>query len=340
MRLILAALLLVAACSKKDDAPKPADKPAGDKPVAAEKPAPGTPVVEVVPAKIKEATNVADLGKLPVDSEIVAGVNVAQIQTSALWKDIFAPQLLTGEVKRQLEDFQQKCGLDPLAVIKTATIGLKGSTGVVVVHGPDKAKVVACAQKMKADKDAKVDVTIDGDVTILSPKIGGVPVAFMFTSDTDAVIVIGPKADAAGVKAAVGSSGGLAASGAFVDMYNRVETEKALWMLVNGKLDQFQGLAALGIKPTHVFGSLDVATGLDLDLRMRLASADQATQSAAMMKSQLGSAAGMLKIDKLDATSDGRDLKISILVTQANIPGMLKALQGFGMLGGGMGGRP
>lgn len=340
-RLLFAALLIAAACSKKENGDKPADQPA-DKPTPgvtptdkADKPAEKPPADP--PAKIKQATNVDDLGLLPVDSETVLGINVASIQQSPLWNQFIAPRVMSDSVKATLDEFKTKCNVDPLAVVKTASIGLKETTrsGVLVVHGPDKAQVMACADKMKAEKDSKVAISSDGDTTIVKSNSGDVAVAFQFIDDDSAVIVVGPQANAAGVKAVMAKSGGLASSAAFVDMFNRIETEKSLWMLLNGKNKAFQALAMAGIKPTHAFGALDVSDGINLDLRLRLASADQATQSATMMKSQLGPAAGMLKIDKIDVTSDGQDLKIGMLVSKANIGGMLQSLQA---MGGGMGG--
>lgn len=344
-RLIVAGLLFVAACSKSD---APAEKPAAEKPTTAEKPADKqapdvAPVDKTPPAQVKQATNSGDLGKLPIDSDTVIGVNVAAIQSSPLWKDFIAPRVMSGDVTAKLDELKQKCGIDPLAAVKSASVGLKdtpnGKEGAIVVHGPEKAKLAACVEKMKADKDAKVEITQDGDATILTPKTGGVAVAFQFISDTDAVIAIGGKANAAGLKAIIGGTG-LAASSAFVEMYNRLDTEKSLWMLMNGKNPAFKPLAMAGIKPSHVYGLLDVSDGVNVELRMRLASQDQATQSATMMKSQLGPAAGMLKMDKLDVTADGNDLKFVMLVSKQNLGPMLSAMQGLaGSMGGGaMGG--
>lgn len=341
-RLIVAGLLFVAACSKSD---APAEKKSADKPAETTAEKPVTPeVAPAPPAKVKQATDSDDLGKLPIDSDMVLGVNVAAVQASPLWKDFIAPRVMSGDVAAKLDEFKQKCGIDPLAVVKSASIGLKdtpsGKEGVIVVHGPDKAKFAACAEKMKADKDAKVEITQDGDATILKPKTGGVAVAFQFTSDTDAVVAIGSKANAAGLKAIIGGTG-LAASNTFVEMYNRLDTEKSLWMLMNGKNPAFKPLAMAGIKPSHVYGVVDASDGIKLELRMRLASQDQATQSATMMKTQLGPAAGMLKMDKLDVVADGQDLKFVMVVSKANLGPMLSAMQGLaGSMGGGAMGGP
>ncbi len=338
-RRLIVGLLFVAACSKSD---APAEKKSADKPAETTAEKPVTPEV-APPAKVKQATNSDDLGKLPIDSDMVLGVNVAAVQASPLWKDFIAPRVMSGDVVAKLDEFKQKCGIDPLAVIKSASIGLKdtpsGKEGAIVVHGPDKAKLAACAETMKADKDAKVEITQDGDATILKPKTGGVTVAFQFISDTDAVVAIGSKANAAGLKSIIGGTG-LAASNTFVEMYNRLDTEKSVWMLMNGKNPMFKPLAMAGIKPSHVYGVVDASDGINLELRMRLASQDQATQSAAMVKSQLAPAAGMLKIDKLDATADGQDLKLLMIVSKANLGPMLSAMQGLAesMGGGAMGG--
>src|SRR5438477_331672 len=73
--------------------------------------------------------------------------------------------------------------------------------GVIVVHGLDKPKTLACADKIKADPAAKVEVTQDGDVTILKSKANNKSLAIMFVKDDTAIAVFGPKANAAGVKA-------------------------------------------------------------------------------------------------------------------------------------------
>lgn len=336
-RLFVAGLLFVAACSKKDDAPaKPADQPTAEKPAdKTEKPADKTAVA----AKLKDAPNSGDLAKLPVGSDVVAGLDIAQLQSSALWTEFIAPAVLKDDVKAKLDEFKQKCDLDPFTAIKTVTIGLTTTSqdAVAIAHGLDKAKVAACAEKMKADPAGKIDVAVDGEVTILKPKGGGMPVAFTFAGD-DAVIVVGSKADAAGVKAAAGAMGGLSSSAGFVDIYNKLPNGKALWMVGNGKLKQLEGFAKLGMKATHVFGTLDTSAGLDLDLRLRLASEDQATQSATMLKSQLGPSKDLLKLDKMECVADGSDLKINMVVSKANLGPMIESLKGVAkMMGGGMG---
>jgi hypothetical protein len=86
-------------------------------------------------------------------------------------------------------------------------------------------------------------------------------------------------------------------------------------------------MAKMGLKPKAVFGSIDVTNGVGMELRMRLDSADQATQWAITMKQQLGAMGGMLKLDKLDVSSEADDLKVSVGVTPATLPNVTKQLK-------------
>src|SRR6185312_107351 len=124
-----------------------------------------------------------DLSLLPVDSEMVMGLNFAQLQTSALWKQ-FSPKLME-KAATGLAEFKVACGFDPLEAVKSVSMGLKGlggaqPDGVIVVHGPEKAKVMACVGKAKEEAAKKgTDITVDGDVFIVKDK-SGQPSAFTF----------------------------------------------------------------------------------------------------------------------------------------------------------------
>ena len=90
-----------AACKKNDDA-KPGDKTAtGDK-ATGDKAGGGG---------VNDA-NGGDLSLLPVDSEMVIGLNIAQLQQSALWKQ-FSPKIMD-KIAGNLADFKADCGFDPL----------------------------------------------------------------------------------------------------------------------------------------------------------------------------------------------------------------------------------
>src|SRR5215470_8879064 len=79
-----------ASCKKDDNKDKPAEKTTETKPP--EK-APDKPAEAAKPAAIAVSANGDDLSLLPVDSEIVLGLNFAQLQQSALWKE-YAPKFM------------------------------------------------------------------------------------------------------------------------------------------------------------------------------------------------------------------------------------------------------
>ena len=87
--------------------------------------------------KSSEASSGGDLALLPADSEIVIGMNLGQMQQSALWKQFVEPRLAGGETQNVVDDFKTKCGVDPLKMIGSFTVGARGfpdnPTGVAVV---------------------------------------------------------------------------------------------------------------------------------------------------------------------------------------------------------------
>src|SRR5262249_22626615 len=134
--------LSAAACSKDDAAaktdPAPAkdDKPKDLKPDELMKPAPDqpkpAPVATPTPSTpapqalaIVGGSNPqsnADLAILPQDSEVVAGINLAQTQQSALWKQYMAPLITSKATSLKV---LKTCGFDPLASITNASVGIK-----------------------------------------------------------------------------------------------------------------------------------------------------------------------------------------------------------------------
>src|ERR1041385_6549253 len=129
-----------------------------------------------------------DLALLPADSEMVLGLNFAQLQQSALWKQ-FSPKLME-KMQSGLAEFKAACGFDPMEAVKSVSMGLKGvgndvPDGAIVVHGLDKAKSMACLDKAKAEAAKQgSEITVDGDVFTVKDK-NGQTTAWTFTgSDT------------------------------------------------------------------------------------------------------------------------------------------------------------
>ncbi len=318
---------------------KPADKPT-DKP--AEKPA--DPGMGAIPAAVTQGVNpnASDLALLPVDSEIVLGLNFAQLQKSALWKKFAEPMMMKGDTQSKLAEFKDKCGFDPMTSIKSLSMGLKGlggdkPDGVLVVHGPEKSKVMACLAKVKdeAAKDGST-VSMDGDIVSVKSKTGEM-FAFTYVNDTTLVGVVGPNATTAGVKAAAAGTSALKTSAAFVDMYSKINTQDSLWVLMNGNSKVFEKAGQMGFKPKAVFGSVNVTDGLTVDMRVRLDTPDQATQITNMANQQVAQFKQM--VDKLSIVADGADVKLDVALSTQKLEALIQQFAGMmGGLGGGMGG--
>lgn len=326
--LALALALAFVAC-KKDE--KKSDPAGGDK--TAEKGGTGGGGAAAGAAATSE-----DLSLLPLDSELVLGINFAQVQSSALWKQFVEPKLMTGDATKKLAEFKAKCGFDPMASVKTVSVGMKHldggkPDGVIVIHGLDKAKSLDCMEKNK-DEFAKDGGSYakDGDVVLFTGK-DGEQAAMTFTNDSTAVVALGSQGNTAGIKQVAAGGSTLKSSPPFLEMYSKVKTGDSLWMLMNGNSKVFDKMGAIGVKPKAMFGSINVTDGLSLDLRLRLESPDAATQLTNMSKAQLGQAKQMF--DQVDVVADGSDVKYTVVLSSVKLQELIAKVGGmFGALGG------
>jgi hypothetical protein len=335
---IMALGLSAGACKKKEEKK---DTAAADKTTGA----PGENPLTKPPAGGAMIAGAEDLALLPSDSELVIGLNFAQLQKSALWKQ-FAPKLME-KASSGLADFKAMCGFDPLEKFKSVSIGLKGlegkaPDGAVVVHGLEKAQTMACLDKGKAELAKKgTEVTVDGDVFLTKSK-GGEMSAWTFIDGDTMLGTTGTAGTKDGVLAAAKGTAGLKSSQKFVEMYSKINTGESLWFLVNGNAPFMAKASLPGSKPQAIFGSLNVTDGLTVDVRFRMATADEAKAMVDMMKGQTNNAQVKQMFDKLDVGMDANDAKLSVAMSQEklkNLAAMIGGMMG-GMMGagGGMGG--
>jgi len=304
------------------------------------------------PGLAVQAANVAsgdDLSLLPADSEVVLGLNFAQLQQSALWKQ-FSPALMA-KAASGLNDFKTACGFDPMEAIKSVSLGMKGlggSTpdGIVVIHGPDKGKVTGCLDKAKAEAAKNGgEITQDGDVFMVKDKHGA-NTAWTFVGNETLIGAVGPSASKATLVAAAKGGSPLKSSKTFVEMFSKINTKESLWVLVNGNAPFMAQAAKAGVKPKAVFGSVNVTDGLSVDMRIRLATPEEATNLVKLAQQQTGNPQVKNMFDKLDVGADGSDVKFSVAMSQQKLTALMgmvggalgSMMGGGGGMGGGMGG--
>jgi hypothetical protein len=317
---VLLGVGLLAACKKDDkNGPAPGDKAAESSGGAA------------------AASD--DLSYLPVDSEVVLGINFAQVQQSSLWKQFVEPKLMSGDTQRRISEFKTRCGFDPMTSVRSISMGAKDTgTGkpdaVVIVHGLDKAKSLDCVDKSKDDlaKEGS-EVTRDGDVILIKDRRGD-PIAVSFVNASTAVMVVGPNATTAGIKAVAAGGSTLKSSPKFLEMYKKLNSSDSLWMLINGKLLE---KSPLPIKARSIYGSLNVTDGLAIDLRVQFESPDAATQAANLANGQAKQAQAY--VDKAEFTADGAELHAVVAMSSQKLQALISQLGGLlGAFAGGMGG--
>jgi hypothetical protein len=265
-----------------------------------------------------------DLSLLPVDSDIVGGLDMTKLQKSAAWKKYVEPLLAQGDVKKGLDEFKTACGVDPLKLATKMAFGMKQTSGdtpdmVIVVHGMPKAKLTACLAKPGADTKK------DGDVFLTTPK-DGQAMAFKFIDDTTAFAILGSKATGDNVRAAVKGSG-IKGSQAFMDLYKNTNTNETVWMIANGNAKMFDAMQATGMRPKALSGSVALASDVNASIRMRLESADKASQFATMAKGQVASAQALF--DKLAVGSTGADVTVALSLGPEKLDNLVKMLGGM-----------
>jgi hypothetical protein len=272
------------------------------------------------------------LAFLPADAEIVLGFDMQQVLGSPLWKR-FEPQIMQS-VGSSLQEFKAACGYDPLATLRTVTMGLKVNggdpDGVMVMRGPDRDRTLKCMTAPVFAKDGRKVAVDRGVITISGKDPGDGPTVMTFIDASTAVMVTGTGASRATLEAALASGAPLRKSRAFSELWSGIDAKQTLWAVMNGSAKMFDGAAQIGARPKAIIGSLSLANGLAASGRVRFASPDQATQYAGMAQAQLGMVKAM--VEEIEVAAEGTDLTLRLSMSVQQIE-QLAAMMG-GMLGG------
>jgi len=273
------------------------------------------------------AASTKDLEMIPVESEIVLGVDLAQAQKSALFRDLAAPEMTaSGDIQKIVETLKTKCDIDPMKAATSLTAGVKDASTrnpevVAVLHGIEKAKAMPCLDKVKDDLAAeKLEVVKDGDVVVIKSDRGDL--AFTFTGDTTAVIVAGPNAKKERVLEIAQAKSTLKSSKQFNEMFGRVQAGHTAWAVVNGGTPIVaKNLQRLEVTSKALVGSVNVTDKLEIHGRALVENADQAQKLAETVK-MLASFAG--KSEKLEVEPENAEVRLLVVFTQPQLEQLLK----------------
>jgi hypothetical protein len=268
------------------------------------------------------------LAFLPLDADIVLGVDVAALRTSALWAEYQSG--LTDLLGPQLASIQKTCGFDPIQTVESVTLAVsakEGTNTVLVVRGLDRDRTIAC---LKTNVIPDTTVAMDRDVVSLTHGGGGRDV--LAFADRSTLVLEGSKQPTPdGLRARLQGGAPLRGSPAFLEMFGRLERGATVWVVINGNASLFDKLAGTGMRPSAIYGTVHAAAGLGSKVHMRMPSPDQAKQLAATAQGQTQQAASMFS--RLDVTAEGDVVTIALEMSLDNVRTMVSA---FGILGGAM----
>lgn len=294
-----------------------------------------TTVVSNQPASMGDPKD--DLAFLPADSELVLGVDFAQIKKSALWAQ-YAPPLLD-KLNASLADFKAACGfngIDQLTSVSLAMKNLDGDSpdGVLVVRGTMKAMLTPdCVAKLSAKaKEEGGTFALDGD-TYVHTSSRGHHAAMRFIGDHTLLMTVGTQGTKDGLAAIAKGGAGLDTSPAFTDLMKGVDRTRSMWFAMNGNSPVFAQMASLGAKPKAVFGSVNITDGLTFDGAMRFGTPDEAQSLLAMSKSMTDNPQVKAMFDKLEINATGTDLTASVAMGPQKLQALVAMLGGI--IGGG-----
>lgn len=247
------------------------------------------------------------LAFLPVDADIVLGVDVASLRTSAVWAEYQGK--LTNLVGPQLASIQKSCGFDPIQAVQSVTLGVFSkdtANTVVIVRGLDRDRTIAC---LKTNVIPDTTVAMDRDVVSLIHKTGDRDV--LAFADGSTLVLQGSKQPTAdGLRALVQGGAPLRGSASFLEMFDRLDRGATGWIVVNGNASMFDKLAGMGNRPRAIYGTVRVGAGVAAKVHIRMATPEAAKQLAATAQAQSQQAAAMF--DRLDVVAEGDIMTVTI----------------------------
>jgi len=275
--------------------------------------APAGPLANAEPAADARAAAENDpLAFLPLESDVVIGLDARQILGSGLWRYL-EPRLMQ-RFGGGLAELRQACGYDLLAALRSVTVGVRlGSSteGVIVLRGLPRDRTTACLARGVAGRGpARIE---GGVITVPGASPDEPPASMAFAGA--ATLVLG--STRAALAAALSAGAPLRRSPAFFELWSRVDARRAAWLVANGNSSVFDRLSALGVRPRALLGSISLASGLALTGRLRLGSPDEAAQLSSLAQAQSGALQGMA--GRLEIGAEGSDVTVQVELSEAQL---------------------
>jgi hypothetical protein len=262
------------------------------------------------------------LGFLPVDSEIVLGVDAVTLRKSQLWAT-FESQIV-GLFAGTLDSMRQQCGFDPVSSLERVTVGgridaSERFSGVMVFRGVAGERTLDCIAQANADakiRRGKGTVTISrtGNDDVIATTVGASTLVAQFAAG----------ANEGTVQAVLASGTPLRTSQTFMSLFQRREPDAALWVMVNGNSPVLAPMVQAGGRPRSIDGTLTVTDRFTFAIRIAYGTPAEADQIVQSVTPLLGSARALL--ERVDVRAETSTVHIHVVATEAQartLAGML-----------------
>lgn len=266
------------------------------------------------------------LAFLPVDSDIVIGIDAVALRSSALYQQ-FEPQIIAG-MGDKLAKVREQCGFDPMKTIERAVVGGKVDEnekfiGVIVVRGVSGPKVLECIAETSKNEGT---VTTEGG-TVTVDRGEGEKTALTIVASNTLVMQFGPTVSAASLDAVIQGGVPLRGSQAFMGLFNRRESGSSVWGMINGNAPFMAEMAQAGARPKSIDGTLIVKDRFVGALRMTFATPDDANKVNQQMQQILPMVQG--QFDKVDVRTDGAMIRADVIATDEQLKKLFGAFGAF-----------
>jgi hypothetical protein len=285
----------------------------------------GAPANKAAPADQARAAN-DELAFIPIDSDVVIGIEVARLRASPVWEQQLA-SVIEQAAASSLGKVKEQCGFDPIAVIERVTIGMKSRGGdafdsIFVVRVGDAKRLLACVER-EAGKSGTV--TKDGEVVLV--RSGNTMVGMTVVGGSTLVVRAAATVDRAAIQALLGNGSPLRGSPAFMALYGGLEQDAAVWFTLNGAAPAFGSLGMMGFRPRTIDGTLSVTDLYVANARVTAPSSPDASRLAQLVDSSAASARSM--VEQLEIRADGAIVRMQVVMTQAQAQTLLATIGMF-----------
>jgi hypothetical protein len=256
------------------------------------------------------------LGFLPLDSEIVIGIDVAALRATPIWSR-FVPQIQQ-MMGRDYVELRDACGFDAFETVQRIAIGFRVDdtdvSGVMVVHGVPGGKLLDCVANQfgkggnAATRDRGVVVLREGRNNTAWTAVGDI-----------VVVQMGRVAGRDSLSEVIKSGSPLRQSKAFMELYEHLDHRAPVWGAGNGASRAFEDLKTA--RPRWVDGVIHVGIGVDATVHVRTATPEAARAIDALIEPNLKQMSPF--VQRATGNLGGTVLTIDLAVTADQLAGIM-----------------